>query len=424
MIDECYKVDYLFLLVGTNPLPNYVAARLLVRDPQQSCIFFVYSNQTSEPRRSLENLLKQHSYTQFVDVKVEEANPTNIRNRVTARAKGLSGKVGLNYTGGTKAMSVYTYLALESLTRPDPNDRERSVLSYVQYSYLDARMLSMWIEGSGIAPGTSLVIDDVAQRVSVSIQEMLELHGLNQLKKQMNRQTIWEHVSDALAKIHGEKHGEETWRDWCTKTLRRQDRRDKFISPGTLKLLTTDALPFEQVREAFQREYPSRNLPITFKELAKSSRFGRADESMAKWFDGAWLEHYVFRQLQPLEDAKIVHDLVMTINPYLPSENAQLDFEFDVACVRGYQLFAISCTSSSDPKLCKSKLLEAVVRAEQLGGSEARVALVCCVDTPTHIRDQVSALFHKDRVQVFGRPQLHGLKQCLAEWITDSSRSE
>ena len=56
--------------------------------------------------------------------------------------------------------------------------------------------------------------------------------------------------------------------------------------------------------------------------------------------------------------------------------NTQL-FEFDVAATRGYRLFALSCTASSDKDLCKSKLFEAFHRARQMGGDEARVALLC-----------------------------------------------
>lgn len=411
-----YKVDHLFLLVGTNPLPNYVAACLLIKDRQQSCIFFVFSDGTSEPCTALKEVLRKYGFENFTDVKVEEANAINIRNQIEQHARDLKGLVGINYTGGTKVMAVHAYQVFDELSKLDGCNLN------VQYSYLDARTLSMRMEGTGIEKME--IIEDLGSYVSITIQEIMELHGLNKLKQQMSDTTIWPTVVSELVEIHADEEKAKTWRSWCQATLRRDDRPDKFLSPSKLKLLNTNSFPFDTVSKAFQREYPDRSMPLTFAELAQSSPFRKVSDELAKWFDGVWLEHYVFRQLLPLKQDGQIQDLWMTINPYLRTGDDPPDFEFDVACVRGYQLFALTCTSSSDPKLCKSKLLEAIIRAEQLGGSEARVALICCVDFPDNLRDQVSQLLHQRRLRVFGRQHLRDLEKYLGEWIEEASKGK
>lgn len=418
MIDEKYMVDHLFLLVGKNPLPNYVATRLLVKNSQRYRIFFVFSDDTSIPRKALEEVLRKHGYENFTDVKVEEANPINIRNLIEEYAKDLEGIVGLNYTGGTKVMAVHAYQVLHELSKPKPHGCNLKV----QYSYLDARTLSMRMEGTGIEKLE--IIEDASSYVSITIRDIMELHGLNDLKQQMNNDTVWYAIASELVEIHADKEKEKTWRLWCQEALRRDDRPDKFLSSGKLKLLSTDSFPFDSIREAFQHEYPDRSLPLTFAELAQASSFEKVSDKLAKWFDGIWLEHYVFCQLLPLKQDGQVQDLWMTINPSLRKGDDSPDFEFDVACVRGYQLFALTCTSSSDPKLCKSKLLEAIIRAEQLGGIEARVALICCVDSPDNLRDQVSELLHQRRLRVFGRQHLRDLGTYIGEWIEEASKGK
>jgi hypothetical protein len=41
-----YKAEHLFLLIGKNPLPNYVAAKLLIKRGAKVC--FVYSERTGD----------------------------------------------------------------------------------------------------------------------------------------------------------------------------------------------------------------------------------------------------------------------------------------------------------------------------------------------------------------------------------------
>src|SRR5689334_9775184 len=108
-----YRINTLILLVGGNPLPNYVAAQLLAQPTAR--LILVYSRGTGDQCGNLKKALEKKGYTIKDDdlVEVEESNPANIYSKVEKEVKKCTDSIGLNYTGGTKAMSVHAYRALE-----------------------------------------------------------------------------------------------------------------------------------------------------------------------------------------------------------------------------------------------------------------------------------------------------------------------
>lgn len=402
-----YVVDHLILLVGTNPLPNYVAARLLAKP--QSRIVLVYSKGTLRYCKALEQVLRQ-DYEHFTTVEVEEANAKNINYSIQSALEHATGSIGLHYTGGTKAMAVHAYRAVEQLQRPN-----------VYFSYLDAQRLELWIGGTGLTGQQRL---DVALKVELTIKDLLRLHDLSDLAQSLRQESIWPNVTRALAQIHSDKKKAGEWRTWCKEKLRisKPDNSSSFRREQELKQLRTDDLPFQVLREALEKDLEGCSFPATFEELIAAARFKRnehrpfykADDKMAKWFDGAWLEDYVFTQLQAIADDCQIRDYAMNISPKF---NGNETFEFDVAAMRGYQLFALSCTTSDKQGKCKLKLLEAAIRAEQMGGAEARVGLVCCSDDPESLQKQLNGLVREGQVRVFGRKHLFTLKDELTAWL-------
>ena len=104
-------------------------------------------------------------------------------------------------------------------------------------------------------------------------------------------------------------------------------------------------------------------------------------------------------------------------------------------------MFAFSCGTGVNRAELKTKLFEAYFRAQQLGGDEARAALVCLYDDPISVEDEAQNLIDMDAmskagsepggrksrdprekvVRVFGRPDLKDLGKNLAEWINYQS---
>jgi hypothetical protein len=435
MIDDIYKVDHLFLLIGKNTLPNYVAAKLLLRDPSQSRLVLIYSNGTHEERLRLEDTLRAEVFRSFENVPVEESNPTNIENEIRLKAKGLTGKIGLNYTGGTKAMSVYAY-------------RELSKLPDVQFSYLDARTLSLVISGS---VSTTL---SVGTLVAVPLRVLLGLHSR---KLSFKPDPLWSQTAQAIAKLHANDESRKTWHGWIAQTFFKEPQWPQFKGPQFDEQKPTERdVEWQQwVRElCVWKTYKQRNWVnkthlknvelstlSTFSTvhaallqetglsesdyfcgdkgspgLMQKGQFTDADK-LGKWFEGEWLDSYVLQQVKHIQDENR-YNITEAGNDLKPQGTQEA--QIDVAFTRGYQLFALSCTSSEEKGLCKSKLLEVVVRAEQLGGAEARSALICCYDKPQELQQEVTDLCGAN-VRVFGRDDLLNIQTCLENWISDVS---
>ena len=77
-IPEEYRSDFLFLLVGTNPLPNYVAARLLAQP--DATVYVLHSDGEGSPStkpiaQQLETCL--YEIRPDLDIKVRGISETN-----------------------------------------------------------------------------------------------------------------------------------------------------------------------------------------------------------------------------------------------------------------------------------------------------------------------------------------------------------
>lgn len=114
------KVCHLLMLVGGNPLPNAVAGKLLVAPG--GTITLVHSGGaagTGKVAQRLKQWLEEQARKEQTSVKVElkevsESNPSTIVQGVKERLEAVNApSVGLNYTGGTKAMAVHAYRTVE-----------------------------------------------------------------------------------------------------------------------------------------------------------------------------------------------------------------------------------------------------------------------------------------------------------------------
>lgn len=427
MIDDKFKVDHLFLLVGTNPLPNYVAARLLLKEAQQSTIIFIYSKGTCEERQRLEDVLRAEGFSTFINRLVEESNPDHIINQVKETVLP-AGKVGLHYSGGTKAMAVHAYRTLEHMIA------EKRITD-VQFSYLDAQKIQLIFTSLGNIP--------VGVLVPIALRTLLNLHSR---EAKLKTSPLWPQTAQAIADIHADTELRQQWNRWTSQTffqepvcptpqaqdLSERDAewmawvREQFVwqeyrrrrwkgngAMGQMPVHCPDT--FATVEQALRNETPL-SAAATFRDLMRQGGFSKA-EDLGKWFEGTWLESYVLHQVQQLQQDKryAIHDSACSINVF-----GDQNVEIDVAFMCGYQLFALSCTSSSERHLCKAKLLEVVVRAAQLGGDEARAGLICCSDTPEALEREVFDLLGK-KVRVFGWMHLAALRSDLAHWIEDVS---
>ena len=133
-----------------------------------------------------------------------------------------------------------------------------------------------------------------------------------------------------------------------------------MVSPELAPLVTTTPDGGLSLRTTYQQE--------------QSATLGHALE----YLDGHWLENYVFgvceelrTQLGPHTDTRKGVDC----RP-LSTKNSDVHSDIDVAFMNGYQITAISVTTSIARDRCKNKGFEVLLRASQMGGEESRSVLL------------------------------------------------
>lgn len=409
-IPDRLRCDHLFLLVGTNPLPNWVATRLLLRQTGQ--LYLVNSQETLDISRRLAKYATRHGYSQAVYVPVGNSHKkSSVERAIGGRVAGIRGGViGLNYTGGTKVMSVHGYRTIEA--------QRSEGLPPVIFSYLDPTDNEMIFEESAAYPDGAAFKIGFAEQVRLSLEELCELHDDFSMQKP-EKTVSGKAYFDFLLRYHLDKSLQQSWQRAWSRLIRRADRPDKLKSKTELGVTSLE-LPaeFQDFQNALSPTTTSGS--ITLGEVASSlhTEFSSLSD-LLKWLQGRWLEHYVLQQLLERQDECRIHDCGRNISP----EHEQYKFEADIGAMRGYQLHLISCTTDSDKGGCKLKLFEVYQRATQLGGDEARAGLVCCSDNPASVEAEMyRAGIMRNRVRVFGRIHLTNLGQYLGEWLSTGAQ--
>ncbi|NCJ06438.1 DUF1887 family protein [Synechococcales cyanobacterium C] len=432
---DSYKVDSLFLLIGENPLPNYMATRLLLKGGGTP--YLIYTTGTERPAQRLKKILDSEltgfQQAQLVPLEEYESDAYQIQTRIQQALKELNGQVGLNYTGGTKAMAVHAYRAMF---------KEKG--QQAVFSYLDPRQLEMCVDRE---EGDRIRLKVHPEDLEVKIPKIFQIHGWQWLSDPDYTPTSPEAAS-AFAQFHAYPELGKSWREWCNTVLRKatRNRQGRWLKEKELKEVAPLSLEIPSDSEIG----PKASLKNYSKIIAALKMLGCSDadntislqeiqkagfkdlSNLCKWLDGEWLEDYTLQQVQEVPKALKIYESAASfwIKDPASAEN-RTKFQFDVAFTRGYQLFALSCTTIDEKPGCKQKLFESYIRARQLGGDEARVALVCCAnkkDTDA-LKTEITNVFKSNpdsntqgdsKLTVFGCEDLLNLSAKIEQWIRES----
>lgn len=407
-----YKVDHLFLLIGENPLPNYVAARLLLN--QGGTLYLVHTSHTATSANRLAKILGDEGVKTIKPLSLEhyESDAHHIKKTISSILDNITqGKIGLNYTGGTKAMAVHAYRTIFSKKSPD-----------TVFSYLDPRKLEMCIDREY---RDRIRIKVKPEVVPVKLPKLFQIHGLDLISTPTKEAQLPD-LAAILAEIFKDKNKATKWFDWYYKVFCEEARRKTNGSWGNWKsqleldklFISIEKAPIEVVTYLKQKKIVIRDDQLSLQAVQQQGLFHKIKD-FCKYLDGLWLEHYVLQQVKNIADRYSIEDYGLNFEvPLAGNENG---FQFDVAFTRGYQLFAISISTTSDRKLCKGKLFEAYLRARQMGGDEARVALICCTNEPDGLKAELAVLDDK-KIAVFGREDLMDLSSKIEAWIKQNDK--
>ena len=399
---EKHKVDHLLLLLGKNPLPNAVAGELLIK-PDGS-ITMLYTSDTGPAVRNLERFFDGKAKLN-PPVQIDETDSHSIFKGIfKALNEDKSQSIGLHYTGGTKAMSVHAYRAVERCCR-----QGRQLV----FSYLDARSLQMVFDPVDPESDSSERIY-VGNQVEISLEQLISLHGWAFNKKQGKpmlpvRRALLPELASALALAHLASDSIYAWKTW----------RSTHINQGRIWPLPDSPL-LTNVRKVMEEVLCCSSGQIEVENSAK--KLGIGDRDLKLWLDGFWLEHHVLQCLTELSGEGNLKDCCQATKIAVPGGT---DFDLDVVALHSYQLFAFSCGVRSEPDKkteLKLKLFEVFVRARQLGGDEARIALVSTSPDPDGLQSEIRNEYDsEERIKVFGQPHLRDLKSAIASWIKEQS---
>lgn len=421
---EKYKVDHLLLLVGENTLPNYVVAKLLLNKP--GIAYLIHTADTKNEAQRLKNILQTEEFSvRLSSLNDYESDAYYIKEQIKDIFKSIeSGKIGLNYTGGTKAMSAHSYRALfyEEVSENSYRKREGVV-----FNYLDARRLELCIDREYNERERLKVKANI---LKLRLETLFKLQGLK-LKSSPSQEVQLSNLVKEIIKIFAHKNLEKQWFNWYNKIFgeelhkkRKDGKRGDWKSETDLSnsLISLDDLQ-EELPEIVARfeteELLTKEKQLCWEKIKGNGNF-KKNKHFCEWLDGKWLEHYVLQQIKEIASNQSIQDYGLNFD--IDLMGTKNGFEFDVAFTVGYQLFAISCTTTSNRSLCKSKLFEAYLRAQQMGGDEARVGLVCCSDEPDSLKAEMASTLSNRKIAVFGRADLIDLSERIKQWIQENDR--
>lgn len=367
------RANRLALLVGSNPLPNYLAA--VVLEPRE--VFLLYTPETREPGERLEAAFEQRQIRVSKVVVDDATDARKIRDTCASLQVDH-----LHYSGGTKPMAAHA--------------RKAFPLEEGQASYLDERKgLLRFDDGYDL---------ELAKRdLGLTLDRVLKLHGIERVapSEPVPGRPNDNDVTALAARVFREPEIAVKLFEHFRPQRKRRSFTDATRAPWTPSDL---------------------GLSLSVTRVPDDRWTANLYEIWDEFLCGAWLERWTASLIRSsLGAAAPVIEVGVRCQRARPSP---AEFEIDVALVRGHRLYVISCTTDRTKALCKSKLFEVAMRARQMGGDLARSALVCLLDGSDakgpyveQLRAGIASLWDAPNV-----PRVFGLAD-LREWAGTTGAS-
>ena len=432
----------LILTVGTNPLPVWVAWYHLkdLKDklPQPIKVRLVHTAGTTA---EMERLQTNCQGADFLNpIQTSAGDPETVRKDSRGILRNLPEDIDLihvHYTGGTKVMGVETVSAIEAQLRDYLEIREIRL----QTSYLDPRGES----GPTIVGREGPFVRDTRQNVDLEFNLIALLNGftLGPFEHTYTRCKVVpapgtpsrEQLKAGVAVLDVACNNKRNFRDSFLKQINIWNKifslqRGKFSYPqsqGTFDF-PNDLIWCKKFLHMLKEAYSNCTWDINAGTLSYPSYVNSNDdqqsdlEQVHKFFNGTWLEYGAYAAFKEAlekisKENPIRNNCKLFNNVYARRDSTMRskikNFELDVVVVLGYQIVVVSCTVDHNHGLVKQKGMEAILRARQLGGDEAR-AIVLCSAHPNdakliedELKDEMGSA--SEPLQVWGRDKWKNL---------------
>lgn len=321
----------LLLIIGHNNLSNVALIKFLQKtnlDFDKTGVIF-----TDDTFKNFENL-KKIINEDFIEINVEDIkeNFIEVKNRVFEKLNSLNNieSIFLDFTGGLKSMSVGAFLAVDEYEL----NENKKYFSYVFYDRKENTSKIVFKKG-----------DIFNLNESLSINEIAGVYGVFDLEYKKENSEFFD-VNNVIWLLDKVKNNEEEFFDnlW-----------DKN---------------FKELKN------------LNWKESLKKSPFSLEDISnkklkkLQKYIRGDFLEEYIFYMLNDIKNEVGIYEIAWNVK-----KGKEAKFEIDVIASKDNNLYLFSCTTDKKKTTAKQKGFEAKEKATQLGGKNAKMILVSCVDT-------------------------------------------
>jgi hypothetical protein len=378
--------NHLVLLIGTNPLPNYVVAKyFLNQDRKLKKISMIHTKEVFAIAQRLQKVLKKEHPTLAFNYwgLTDPGHAALIRKEITKCLQSAGhDNLHLNYTGGTKSMAVQSYRTVFTETGP----------GQASFSYLDAHDFKLKADD-----GLSLT-GDLREEISIRFEDLLELHDCKKLKP--SSEIEW----SAANKIIHEFVNQDWVHDfisWKNATIRQIFYENEiFKKPGRVRLddLKSGKPFYAQAKRLIEAFPPKQAWHFDDKNnlIIPEAKDDFKDFSQGIFYlDGRWLEYYVIELLkQKIREENLKWEMLS--NWRIVKGAAEKDFEIDVMVLNGYQLCGISITTARKESECKGKAFEILHRSQQMGGDEARSILVTVLADDQKTKEYIPKKLERD----------------------------
>ena len=405
--------NVLILLIGGNPLPNYVTAKYMLdskRNDQEALpvpdkFILLHSNTTRDYAQKIKEKMRLTGYGHLVNLGDDERNQKTIIEAINNKLKELQegctiSTIHLNYTGGTKPMAVHACSEIIEFCKSKENETIRLI-----FSYLDPKEFKLVLDESETGYPDE-PDNDLRHKIKLEVEDLFDIHLMKYEKR-------GEYATFNKADVDIEKISKEILDSfnkgkpvWPEKFFDLKDKtRNKKLNINGIEKLNE-----ENFFKGINKDIPS------LKNFFKEDKFDLEKESpkkrfakLIKFMSGIWLEDFIVDIIIGLKEKnEIAYD---EIRKSVHATYNKRELEVDIIVMKGYQMFLFSCTADDDTENVKSKAFEAVFRAEQLGGDHATAITVSCIKNIAPVDNALQSFEAKQQYKLIGITDLINISE-------------
>lgn len=382
------KSDVLFLIVGTNPMPNIISIENRVKDTGK--IFFICSkeNNTIFSTDKIVNDIKKIMDNKYPNIETntiivniqDESNMIQEIINVFPVEKNIT--IELNYTGGTKLMSSAIYGYFKKIMRNADVD--------IVLSYLDCEKDLFVFEenenGKIKFSEEKLEVNNIYNKFT--LKDIIMSHGLNYNKDR--KETNFEDISYEM---------------FSNFELKSIEEKNQWVEE--LNMILQDK---ENLKELLLNFI---NKQVINADLTAINNLGV--NKLKNYSLGDNLEEYIFRILTTLREEKEIDEFVWS---YQQNEtDSMAGTEIDFIIIRGTKNYLLSVTLCEEEYDCKPKLYEAKTRAHQIAGDETRVGFICLYNSHKELQELIGAEDKYSKDLVIALDNFNDIENKLRQWV-------